>query len=244
MKINLKVIPIIFSIQKQTSSNYRKLDKPLLCVLLKKVNGAYKLPTLDIDQAVNIDDNITSIINDLTGLDNVYSEQLYTYSEVTDGLSIKQAYVALISGENQKIKDDCAWFTLSRTEDDNGYTLQFLNNDVSFTVNVSKKLKLGTTDRYKFTQSPCKLLAKDHGAYIIAGLERLKNKIDYTNIVFYIMPKHFTLKYLQQVYEVIKNKRLLDAAFRRTIAEKVEAAGQEKRGSGHRPSMMYKFKEN
>lgn len=37
-----------------------------------------------------------------------------------------------------------------------------------------------------------------------------------------MMPEYFTLGELQQVYEVILNKKLLDPAFRRIIANKVE----------------------
>ena len=37
-----------------------------------------------------------------------------------------------------------------------------------------------------------------------------------------MMPEYFALGDLQQVYEVILNKKLLDPAFRRIIADKVE----------------------
>ena len=49
-----------------------------------------------------------------------------------------------------------------------------------------------------------------------------RNKIEYTDIVFNMMPEYFTLGELQQVYEVILGKKLLDPAFRRIIANKVE----------------------
>ena len=41
-------------------------------------------------------------------------------------------------------------------------------------------------------------------------MERLKNKIMYTDIVFNMMGGYFTLGELQQVYEVILGKKLLD----------------------------------
>lgn len=247
MEISFKVSGIIFSVQSVAVNNYRKPDKPVLCVLLKKENNQWKLPTANITSAYKIDDNISNIIKDQTGLKNVYSEQLYTYSNVIslNKLEVNQAYVALISGQNAgKLNDNCKWFILHWDEDAKGYKLNFKTDDQEFSVNVSKKLKAQTTDRYSFSQTKSKDLFDDHGAYIVAGLERLKNKIDYTNIVFNMMDKQFTLKYLQQVFEIIKNKKLLDAAFRRTIAGKVEPIGEEKRGSGHRPSMLYKFKEN
>ena len=67
-----------------------------------------------------------------------------------------------------------------------------------------------------------------------------ENKIEYTDVVFNMMPKYFTLGELQKVYEVILNRKLLDPAFRRIIANKVEKTGEMKTGGGHRPSRLFK----
>ena len=57
-----------------------------------------------------------------------------------------------------------------------------------------------------------------------------------------MMPELFTLGELQQVYEVILGKKLLDQAFRRIIAYKVEKTDKMRTGGGHRPSYLYKYK--
>ena len=67
-------------------------------------------------------------------------------------------------------------------------------------------------------------------------------KIEYTDIVFNMMPKLFTLGELQKVYEVILGKALLMPAFRRIIAEKVEKTDKQQTGGGHRPSVLFKYK--
>ena len=46
------------------------------------------------------------------------------------------------------------------------------------------------------------------------------------------MPEYFTLVELQQVYEVILNKKLLDPAFRRIIKDKVEKTDKMTSGEG------------
>ena len=71
---------------------------------------------------------------------------------------------------------------------------------------------------------------------------QIKNKINYTDIVFNMMPEYFTLGELQQVYEVILGKKLLDPAFRRIIANKVEVTDKMKTGEGHRPSKLFKYR--
>ncbi len=55
------------------------------------------------------------------------------------------------------------------------------------------------------------------------------------------MPEYFALGELQQVYEVILNKKLIDPAFRWIIANKVVKTNKVKTGEGHRPSALFKY---
>lgn len=70
----------------------------------------------------------------------------------------------------------------------------------------------------------------------------MKKKIEYTDIVFNMIPELFTLGELQQVYEVILGKKLLDQAFRRIIDDKVEKTDKMRTGGGHRPSYLYRYR--
>ena len=88
------------------------------------------------------------------------------------------------------------------------------------------------------------MLAFDHAKVIVSGISRLKNKVSYTDIVFNMMPEDFTLGELQQVYEVILDKKLLDPAFRRIIKDKVVKTDKVKTGGGHRPSILFQYKKN
>ena len=56
------------------------------------------------------------------------------------------------------------------------------------------------------------------------------------------MPEYFTLGELQQVYELILGRKLLDPAFRRIIADKVEKTDKMRTGGGHRPSVLFRYK--
>ena len=76
----------------------------------------------------------------------------------------------------------------------------------------------------------------------MTGLDRIKNKVRDTDIVFNLMPEYFTLGELQQIYEVILGKKLLDPAFRRIIADKVIKTDKTIKTGGHRPSAMFKYK--
>ena len=118
------------------------------------------------------------------------------------------------------------------------------NGEETIKFKVKKVLRELTTDRYTYKIDENKDLAFDHPLVIVAGMERLRNKVGYTDIVFNMMPEYFTLGELQQVYEVILGKKLLDPAFRRIIADKVEKTEKMKTGGGHRPSYMFRYKKN
>lgn len=70
---------------------------------------------------------------------------------------------------------------------------------------------------------------------------RLRNKIEYTNLVFNLMPEYFTLTELQKVYEIILGKELIKANFRRKIKDLVTETEKFSDEAGHRPSRLFKF---
>ena len=85
-------------------------------------------------------------------------------------------------------------------------------------------------------------LAFDNLEVIMTSINRLQNKINYTDIVFHMMPKYFTLHELQLVFEAILGKKLLDPQFRREMKNKVIETDKYKNDGGHRPAKLYMYK--
>jgi hypothetical protein len=83
-------------------------------------------------------------------------------------------------------------------------------------------------------------LAFDHAKIIACAIDRLRGKVNYTDIALHLMPMLFTLTELQQVYEVIMDKELLKAAFRRKVADLVVETDHYTENAGHRPSRLYR----
>ena len=75
-------------------------------------------------------------------------------------------------------------------------------------------------------------------------MDRIRNKVKDTDIIFNLLPKYFTLGELQRIYEVILGKKLLDPAFRRIIKDKVIKTDNIRSDGGHRPSILYTYKED
>ena len=244
---------LIFSISEEYEDNYRKLSNKHFSVLLvKRDNYPYKdkwcLPGGFIKVDEDIEDAPIRILKNETGISDIYLEQLYTYGGVDRDPRmrvISTSYMALIDKNRlrDKLKDNASWFNITKEEDKNNIYVTLDNGTDILKYTIKKTLKEKTTDRYKFMIEENTSLAFDHPLVITSGMERLKNKVSYTDVVFNMMPKYFTLGELQQVYEIILGKKLLDPAFRRIIKDKVEKTDKVKTGGGHRPSVLFTYKE-
>lgn len=86
-------------------------------------------------------------------------------------------------------------------------------------------------------------LAYDHAEIIKYAHERLSSKITYTNAVYALLPKLFTLSQLQSTYEAIFNRQLDKRNFRKKYLslELIEPTKQFVKDGAHRPAQLYKF---
>ncbi len=243
---------LIFSISDGLKENYRRLNKKHFSVLLVKrdeypFKDKWCLPGGFVHMDETIEEAAVRILKNETNLSDIYIEQLYTFSDVKRDPRMRivsTSYMSLIDKNllNDKLSDNARWFNISINEDDNLFKVELDNQEEKIYFEVEKVLREKTTDRYSYYIRKNDKLAFDHPLVIVSGISRLKNKITYTDIVFNMMPEYFTLGELQQVYEVILGKKLLDPAFRRMIANKVERTDKLKKGEGHRPSVLYKYK--
>ena len=247
---------LIVSVSEEHTGNYRKNTTKKMSILLVKRNDyPYKdkwcLPGGFINpDTETLEECAKRILKSETNISKIYLEQLYTF----DALSrdprcrvISSSYMALVDKNKliDKINPNASWFNVSLYEDKNDIINVVLdNNDEVIKFSVKKTLRELSTDRYNYTIKDNEKLAFDHPLVIVSGIERLRNKINYTDIVFNMMGEFFTLGELQQVYEVILNKKLLDPAFRRIIADKVEKTDKMETGKGHRPSYLFKYKKH
>lgn len=116
-----------------------------------------------------------------------------------------------------------------------------------FALVNSDQVELESTGKYAdigwFPVYELDKLAYDHNDIIKYALFRLKNKIRYTNIMYSLLPKKFTLSKLQKMYELTLEKKLDKRNFRKKILSShlIKESGMET-GVPHRPSKLYSFK--
>jgi ADP-ribose pyrophosphatase YjhB (NUDIX family) len=92
------------------------------------------------------------------------------------------------------------------------------------------------------TSVPVKL-AFDHAEILAAAVIRLRNKVEYTSLPAFVLPREFTLSELQRVYEIVLGRSLEKSAFRTRVlaADLVRPVGKIRRGP-NRPAQMYRLK--
>lgn len=95
------------------------------------------------------------------------------------------------------------------------------------------------TVRYEMTDNDG--FAFDHAKIILYAFLSLRQQVeDDGKIVFDLMPETFTLTELQKAFEIILDKKLLVANFRRKMADYVIETDQMIEGAGHRPAKLFR----
>jgi len=255
-QLSLTTDILILSVSEEDTGNYRKKNKQKMSVLLvKRKDYPYKdmwcLPGGFINpDTETLEECAKRILKDETNLSKIYLEQLYTFDSINRDPRcrvISSSYIALVDKNRLegKLNPNASWFDIIMYDETNSSINVSLNNgNTTISFKIKKTLREQTTDRYSFSIKENDSIAFDHPLVIVSGIERIRNKLNYTDVVFNMLPEYFTLGRLQEVYEVILGKKLLDPAFRRMIKEKVEKTDKMEIGKGHRPSVLFRYKKN
>lgn len=114
-------------------------------------------------------------------------------------------------------------------------------------VNDINKFRPKTTSYYSeiawWPIQSLPVMAYDHEKIIKEADQRLKAKINYTNIVYSLLPGEFSLTELQKTYEIILGEKIDKRNFRKKIFSLglVKEVGQKRLGEPNRPAELYKF---
>ncbi|MEK4880019.1 MULTISPECIES: NUDIX domain-containing protein [Paenibacillus] len=258
---------VIFTVTEDEADSYRKLPEKELRVLLIRRGahpflGKWALPGGFVRPNETTEQAAVRELCEETGVEDVYLEQLYTFSDIgRDPRTwvISCSYMALINSDKLELKAgddaaDAAWFKVSyrplREQKElivDGYIktleyeLKLSSEKEELSAVVARTMTAKTTSTgtdYEIVSNDG--LAFDHAKIIACAIDRLRGKVNYTDIALHLMPKLFTLTELQQVYEVIMDKELLKAAFRRKVADLVVETDHYTENAGHRPSRLYR----
>lgn len=205
---------------------------------------------------VNIDESAFSAANRVlkqeTGLDNVYMEQLYTFSSPGRDPRMRVidiAYMALVNESDVYAGDDAAdaaWFTF--TFDKERMVLE--NRDRHIRLEYSLAQKQFVNGILKYTNYiPSRVsdtgLAFDHAEIVMEGYLRLRNKIMYTDIAFNLVPEEFTLPDIQRIYELVLGREVYKKTFRTQMEDRLEPLHRKGKSiTGSKASELYTYKRS
>ena len=167
-----------------------------------------------------------------TGVEGVYLEQLYTFSDKgrdPRGWIITTAYIAVVPFEKLNIKsgDDAKNAAMVDVISMNGRWC-FKNDEIGLMLQESD-------------------IAFDHYRIIDMAIERLRGKLDYTDIAFQFLPnrKNFTMPQLKAIYDTISGHEYERSYFVKTIknryGNRLKELGKQNHGVG-KPVMHYSYK--
>lgn len=260
---------LIFTTEDKKEENSRKVPRKGLQVLLIKrdeypYKGKWSVPGGFVKMDESLEEGALRKLKEKTGIENVYLEQLYTFGEVdrdprTRIISIGNLALiskdSIIYSENAENKET-KWFWVDKILEkkevsDNYITKKYLLTlkceDIKINYEVIEKtertLIRKTTKSYRFLEEEStEELAFDHCKILDLGIDRLRNKLEYTPIVFNLLPKLFTVKELQFVYEAIMGREILN--FRRKMGDMIIETEEKIEGKPFRPAQVFKFNEN
>lgn len=127
----------------------------------------------------------------------------------------------------------------------NSYTEQLYTTALDDEINIVYYVLLETHNNAN-NFVPIKQIYKNvHEKEIVSyAVQRLQWKVEYTNVVYSLLPKEFTLSELQKAYEAILEQTLDKRNFRKKILGLNFLTPTGKRRVGvSRPAQMYTFKK-
>lgn len=245
--MDVKSNVIIFSTDNEERKDVRKLKEKKLQIILDENNN---LPIFELNSKEYIKDTVSNNLEKVFETSKFYIEQLYTWgapSYYTDKDELIVTYlvvinkkniknmtkelkfydVHIIDKENSKVQE----VILSNEEKQIKYEIETIRTKVRNNIEFSNKL-VGKTKITGLT-----------AIIIHTGIKRLRNRIENTNIAFSFLNKEFAISELQQIYEIILDKKLVAANFRKKIEPMIKKTDKIVKESAYRPSSQYTFNE-
>lgn len=216
---NVTTDVVLFRVRKEKSKNSRKNDKAVLEVMLvcrdsEPDKGKWSLPGGFVNIDEDIHNNMRRKLEEKAGITgSFYDEQLYTWGDLDRDSRGRIISVSYLAICNSET------YSESKTDMEKGW---FSVNDI---LNDSVDL------------------AFDHKKIIKYALNRIVNKVEYTDIAFNFLQKEFTMSECQAVYEEILGRSIMN--FRRKVSDYVKPLDKmaDNTGRQFRPAKLYKCKK-
>lgn len=238
---------IIFSTDNEKRKDVRRLKEKKLQILL---NEDYALPTFEINNKEYIKTSAEKEIEKIFKTSKFYIEQLYTWGDpvyYTKKEELTITYLVIINKKNTtQMPENLQFYDISieNKENASSQNVTLSNEKKQIEYEIDTIIKRNRENIEYHNKLVGKFEISELTAIIIhAGIKRLRNRIENTNIAFSFLDKEFAISELQQVYEIILDKKLVAANFRKKIEPMVKKTEKVVKESAYRPANRYTFNE-
>ncbi len=202
-------------------------SKSLKILLIEQTKNIYKLPGSLVIKNEDLDVYADKVLKELTGIKNVYLKQFFTF------------------GAPNRISkpEDILWI-------ENNYKVK-VKRIISTAYYSLIKIAPGTTKLYEkkhnaqwLNVAEIKNLAFDHMEILKKGLKTLQSELKFNPAVcFELLPPKFSLREIQNIYEVIQGISYDNRNFRKKLmgAKYIIPTKEKQKAVAHKPAILYKF---
>jgi ADP-ribose pyrophosphatase YjhB (NUDIX family) len=208
-------------------------DGELKVLLLKgKYNNKWALPGGFIYKEEDVDRAAARVLLERTQLSGIFLQQFSLFGDVK---RTEQKHARKLL-EESKVQDIDSHWLLQRFVTVGYYAL------VEF-EKVKPAADEISSECYWHNVTELRNLIIDHKQIIEKGLQSLRQQLNYQPIGYNLLPKEFTLKDLQSIYEAILSRKLDRSNFQRKILSYGILDRKEKHytGGSHKAPYLYSF---
>ncbi|MEO7690908.1 MAG: NUDIX domain-containing protein [Sphingomonas sp.] len=181
--------------------------------------GHWALPGGFVAMDESLDDAASRLLRDKAGIKEAHLEQLYSFGAVDRDPRMRVITVAYLGLLREDQLTSAIQGGLVRAATLAGAPLEAIDD----------------------TGTPLPL-AFDHQRILALARDRLRGKIDYSDIAFALLPEQFTLRALQDVHEAVLGVTLNKPGFRRRMLDsgRLVATRTREENASHRPAELFR----
>ncbi len=211
-------------------------DKKLKVLLIEQKQAGKEKKILKLQTALpgdllkegeSLDEAAKRVMKELTSLKGIYLKQFYTFGDPMRVKNLKdQDWLRLFRAHPERRVITVGYYSLVKMQDYEPKASSFAG-------------KARWVDVYNIPD-----LAFDHNEIVERAIEILRHELVADNIGFELLPEKFTLTELQQLHEIILNKKLDKRNFRKNALkmENLKPLEEKQKGVLHKPAQLYQYK--
>jgi 8-oxo-dGTP diphosphatase len=176
----------------------------------------------------SLDECAARVLKELTSLEGIYLKQFFAFGDPSRVKGLKDRnWLRSFRAHPEKRVITIAYYSLVKMEDFNPSPSSFAGR--AFWVNASDVPDL----------------AFDHNTIVEVALDQLREELKSHQIGFELLPDKFTLTQLQNLYEIILDKKLDKRNFRKNMKkmDQIVPLDEKQQGVLHKPAQLYKFEK-